>query len=283
MANPSITNSHAKLYDDCTVADWDAHGGNTGTFASYLNDWIKLNVTVLGGANDYYIHNTVDFHSFIIATYPMIMYRYCTSDLNIKAQIIVYDHAGNPQTILPSSSSTTPVVGAETITLTGHVDKVALYANDAVGTVYYDFILFYAGTFTFPFVSKEVSIDISNNYAHLPIIGKIGSATQWLGAPDTTIHIVGGVDASVGASTRWHDAYSKDLGVLYQVMHQAVDEPWQWFTSDVFSGKVTPASLRVRQAADAEQLLDYDLELAEYRRGSPNLDNYYTRFWGVGP
>jgi hypothetical protein len=55
-------------------------------------------------------------------------------------------------------------------------------------------------------------------------------------------------------------------------------EPWEWFTSDVASMKVTVDRVRISQAKTDENLLSYELDMHEYRLGSAGVETNLERF-----
>jgi len=146
----SVTYGHGFL-DDCTddtLSDWtEVEDGNVGAFTSVYDDYFKLDITSSGGNKVYYLWHSVDISPSV---YPKFVYRYKTSNTNIKAKIEAVFTGGN-QDILSESSSTTWVTGSATLdTDKGGLQWIRLYANQATGQVYYDFVLVCKGIFTFP-------------------------------------------------------------------------------------------------------------------------------------
>jgi len=72
----------------------------------------------------------------------------------------------------------------------------------------------------------------------------VGDITQYLGAELQQIVVTGQMDTN----SSWYPlgSFSGNLpgDVLYAINHEAVSEPWQWFSSESFEGKVTIRDLR---------------------------------------
>jgi hypothetical protein len=180
----------------------------------------------------------------------------------------------------------------ETYTITSNktLDHVRLYAKSEKATnseyILVDFLLVCQGIFTWPFVSGGVELEGFNNNQYLKIPSKVGNATQYLGADDSTIRVYGDID-STGTNAAgvplvgegWHGRWTAhDAEAFYQILHYAFGDPWQWFTSDVASLKVTLDRMRISQAKTDENLLSYELDMHEYRLGSANVETHLERF-----
>jgi len=186
--------------------------------------------------------------------------------------------------------STSWTVSTLTLDTGKTLDYIRVYAysdTDATtGSVYVDFILVCQGIFTWPFVSGGVELEGFNNYQHLKIPGKVGNATQYLGGDDSTIRVYGDIDSTgvdgagvplVGEG--WHGRWTTHDGeAFYQILHYAFNDPWEWFTSDVASLKVTLDRMRISQARSNENLLSYELDMHEYRLGSASAETNLERF-----
>jgi len=132
--------------DDCTddtVSTWvESEDGNVGSFTCEHDDYFKINITSSSGNKTYYIEDNIGYVS--PSVYTTFLYRYKTSDTNIKAKIVAVFASGN-QTILSETSSTTWVKGSATLdTDKGSLTRIRLYANQATGQVYYDFVLVFS-------------------------------------------------------------------------------------------------------------------------------------------
>jgi len=296
LTKPTITYGHGFL-DDCTaatLASWaETEAGVVATMTVSNDDYFVIAGTCDNVADEY-VYYERDITNISTTIHPKLLVRWKTSAAanGLEAKInVTYDDASATQTTLGFSTSWTTTV----ITLpTGKtVDKIRLIADDnpdtvAAGTfyVYFDFVLICQGIFTWPFVSGGVELEGFNNNQYLKIPSKVGNATQYLGADDSTIRVYGDID-STGTNAAgvpligegWHGRWTTHDGeAFYQILHYAFGDPWEWFTSDVASMKVTVDRVRISQAKTDENLLSYELDLHEYRLGSAGVETSLERF-----
>jgi len=124
--------------------------------------------------------------------------------------------------------------------------------------VYYDFILFFKGTFTFPYIRPgSVRVKLHNHYAPLGIPCKVGDIKQYMGMDDPRIFLYGGIDSAAG----WGSPHGQ---YLYYIFLHAHEEPWQWFTSDLGNFKVVPVDLEIEQDSEVEDLKRWRVELGMF-------------------
>lgn len=297
MTKPTITYGHGFL-DDCTdTAGWTEHEVGLAASISIENgDYLKITGTCDNVADEYayYVKNITDISSTI---HPKLLVRWKTSAAanGLQARIdVTYDDSSSTETILGFS------VGWKTTVISLDTDKtiseISVYADDnpntiAAGTfyVYYDFILICQGIFTWPFTSG-VRLEGFNNLQHLKIPGKVGNVTQYLGGDDSALRVWGDID-STGVDAAgvpqvnqgWHGRWTtKDGEAFYQILQNSFGDPWEWFTSDVASLKVTVDHFGIEQSDTAKNLLLYELDLHEYRLGSANVETHLERF-GIWP
>jgi hypothetical protein len=285
LTKPTITYGHGFL-DDCTaatLASWtETEAGLVSSMAVSNDDYFIITGTCDNVADEY-VYYERDVTNFSTTLAPKLLVRWKTSAAanGLQAKInVTYDDASSTETTLGFSTSWTTTV----ITLpTGKtVDKIRLIADDnpdtiAAGTfyVYFDFVLICQGIFAWPFVSGGVELEGFNNLQHLKIPDKVGNATQYLGGDDSAIRVWGDIDSGTGWHGRWT---THDGEAFYQILHNMNTEPFEWFTSDVCSLKVTVDRVRISQARTDENLLSYDLYLHEYRLGSAGVETNLERF-----
>jgi hypothetical protein len=293
MTKPTITYGHTFL-DDCSdVTGWvETHNDLAAGLATWNGDYFRISGTCDNVANEcaYWIKNITNF-STDIAAKLLVRWRTSAAANGLQAKINVIYTAGETNTVLGFSTAWKVTV----IDLpTGKtVDKIQLEADDnpdslATGSFYveFDFVLICQGIFTWPFVSGGVELEGFNNLQHLKIPGKVGNATQYLGGDDSTIRVYGDIDSTgVDAAgvpvinSGWHGRWTAhDAEAFYQILHYGFGDPWQWFTSDVASLKVTVDRMRISQAKTDENLLSYELDMHEYRLGSANVETHLERF-----
>jgi len=180
------------------------------------------------------------------------------------------------QTILSESSSTTWVTGSATLdTSKGNLLWLWLYANQATGQVYYDFVLVCKGIFTFPNCGYGLEFTPPARYAMLEIPTRVGDITQNLGSPSATVTI--GCDLDVGDWKRSGDHV--DGEVFLDIAHNSSSEPWQWLDTGTEQFKATldtPVFRRESNGNSVRRILD--LTFREYRRSSASHETYVERF-----
>jgi len=272
MTEPTITYGHGKLYDFDTVSGWTEHeDGQTGSFSVSNNDMVDIYITGTGGNAEYYIDNNVNL-GLMTLTHKYIRYRYRTSDTNIKAKIVVEFNDATTQEILADASSTTWVTGVLALTTLKTVDHIRLYADHAVGHVYYDYVLIYEDTFTFP-NAESITVLPSTDLARTAYAGRVGRAPQTMGADDTKILI--NVDLDAGDWKRTGDTIAGE--VFFDIAHNgSVDEAWQWLTTG--HGHAFKARLETPQFIYSNNRHLLTLTLYEYRLGSADDETYKERF-----
>jgi hypothetical protein len=294
LTQPTISFGHGFL-DDCNdITGWTkTEAGLAATLAVENGDYFKISGTCDSAANEYAYYEK-DITDISTTLYPVLLVRWKTSEAanGLQARITAwYNDATFTDTVLGFSTiwKTTIIDLAAVKTL----DKIRIYADDnpntiAAGTfyVYFDFILVCQGIFTWPFVSDGINLDGWNNNQYLKILSKVGNQTQWISADDSTLQVAGdidttGVDAAgvpvVGEG--WHGRWTThDAEAFYQILHYGFGDPWQWFTSDVASLKVTLDHLKIRQSKSNENLLSYILDMHEYRLGSGSAETHLERF-----
>lgn len=250
MTNPTITHNQG-YFDDChdTTGWTETEDGNTCALTVDNDDFFNLDVTVSAGNKIAYYSYPDEGGASNIAistnTYPYAICRYKTSDDNIKAKIEFVFSDATTQTVLDETSSTNYATVAVVPTTAKTLDHVRLYANQATGHVYYDFVLMCQTNFTFPFVAPGgIWYRGHNRYPDIPIPSRIGNIPQYGGADSPFIEMTGTMDTN----TDWGTPNLGDK--LYQIHRQSCTNPWQWFTSDLVNCKVVMVDWEVGQLAE---------------------------------
>lgn len=282
----TITYHHGKLYDCSSLTEggtWtETEDGSTGSVSvtpTSAPDYFDINIAAATG-NKVYIWKSPTF-SIARASYPNVTFRYKTSDSSIRAKIgIVLDgDTANPTAALAETSNTNWTSGTYTLTTGTNITQVFLYANQATGNVYYDFVLL-SKRFTFPHLSEDAGIDVDApaRTAVIGIPGRVGDETQQLGSESATVHIYG----TMNTSTSWKGAYDIYGEAFMDIAHNAYQEPWQWLTTSdtgkTYRFKVVPVKPFVPNRAKQGTCGEYDLNFVEYRRCSGSNEYYYERF-----
>lgn len=273
--------------DDCgSTTGWSkADNGNTSTFTIDNDDYFKINVTVCGGAEESKVVNDNNIGAST-TLYPQIRWRYKCSNASIKAKIIAEYSDASLQTVLADVNSTVWTNGNTALTAAKTLDHITVYADHAVGILYYDFLLVFAGDFTLPNVAHGMNMDLAPREAILDIFGRDTDITQGGGTKNALINI--GCDLDQGGSTNdWQRPQgtssktdSVDAEVYLEMLHNLSSEPWQWFQSEVghqFKVTVHPEFKWISEGGgSASRRLD--LILKEYSLGSKADESYIERY-----
>ena len=216
----------------------------------------------------------VNFTNLSLSTsiYTKLCYRYKTSDANVKAKIVAEFSDASTQEILADASSLTWVYGSTTLTTAKTLDHIRLHADHATGTVYYDFALVCAGTFTFP-NSETIDVEPATDLVRTAYPSRIGRVPQTMGADDTKLTLV--CDLDIGDWTRTGDTIQGQ--VFFDISHNgSISEDWQWLTT----GQGTNFKARLEKPhfiyGGNRHLLN--LTLYECRTGSADGETYKERF-----
>jgi len=280
MTHPTITYSHAVLYDDGDPTGWAKVETGTcpSTLTSEFGDIFKIE-SAPGTAGDDYVTYTKSGLSISTTLYRKLLVRWKTSDVGsgMEAKLkLTYTTVGAKTTTLGFSTAwkTTTIALEEADTLTA----IAMIADDnpntlAAGTfqVRFDFILV-ADIFIFPFV-HDINVDFPECDVHLPIPGRRNPVTQYVGGREpVTITLSGKID--VGPSSSWGNPLLRYLIDIWQSSHS---DAWQWLTiggatdSDrLINCKVRPGRLRIGQIKSDEATRTWSLPLKLYSLS--NLD-----------
>ena len=271
----SLTYGHGKLYDFESVTGWTEHeDGNTASFATD-GDVTTITVTVSAGNKTYYMDND-DNLGLSTSTYTKILGRYKTSDTNIKAEVVLEFSDAATQTVLAETSSTTWQTFSATITTAKTLDHIRLHADQATGTVEYDFVLVYQADFTFPSNQPEEMTfnPCPPRIAFLDVPGRSGDITQGLATHSSTVDMI--CDLDIGTWTRASNPADYIKGeVFIDIAHNLKDEPWQWFDSEYEQFKATLTDCRFVRRGDRHLLY---VTFTEYRLGSAAAEEWYDRF-----
>ena len=176
----TITYGHGFLDDFSSVAAWSEPAPDPdGTFALLNGDWIALYNTSGG---EYAICNTANL-GINPSTYTKILVRYFTFG-GAKAKIVLEDSNTDLLPILAETENTTMGLVSATIDFgdAHNLDHVWLYANSAIGFVYYDFVLICKGIFTLPNDSYYLDFRPNPRIVDLGIPGRDTDVTQHFGS-----------------------------------------------------------------------------------------------------
>lgn len=304
MTKPTITYGH-KWFTDCNNVDpdglsedWSTNENVSGMLAAEAElvvedgDVFKLAGTTNDAGDEYVYYEYPDSGGAndidILCTGLKFIIRWKTSEsassdgLGARVQV-VFDDASTEDLLestgIPQLSSDWTVTTG-TITTTGkQIDHVRLYADDnpnslstgGVRWVYYDFVVFHTGTFTFPYVSRDgksggVALKFHNNYAKLKPPGRQGDIKQWMGADSPMLELTGDMDTR----TTWKDSLTYIGQPLIDIFVNADTEPWQWFTCETpnVNCKVVLEDLDLNAVSGSGKKRQWKLLLSKFDQSS---------------
>lgn len=297
---PTLTYGHGYLVD-CTEADHTVYNNETRnnmtdaqtSLTCEYNDVFKLKGYTDTVDNEWvkYLGNITDFSA---DDYPYWVLRYRTNEASDGLGLVAkveYDDASLETLVgatAPQFSIDWTVVSGTLKNGSGKdVSKISFRADDhpdstattTTDTVEIDFLLFCKGVFTFPSIntlssggSAGVKVDLPSRNAFLEPPGRMGDITQGLGAKNAQVRIWGEMSDAAG----WKGAQNVPGEVFYELSHGLSSEPWQWFTSDLGSFKVSLDRVSLEQSAQA--IRTYELLLKEYRRSCASNEEPYERY-----
>lgn len=311
MTQPTISYGHVWTHDCDSLTDWARVAGAPdlagATLAVGNNDYLDLSCSgaAVAGQSCYwnYPDETLAPELAIDTTINqkfLIRYKTSVASAGLGLAVQAVYHGGNLSWLLgsnvaPAYSDSWKCQAFSFPTGAGYtvLDHIRLYAycqTNGANNIRVDFLLACQGIFTWPFVSDGIDLDDYNNRPRLKPPGKVGNTTQYLGADDSELRVAGDIDTTgvdvagvPQVNQGWHGRWTtKDAETFYQVLHYGFSEPWNWFTSDVASLKVTVDHFKIRQAKSNDNLLSYILDMHEYRLGSAHVETSLERF-GIWP
>jgi len=288
---PSITHTHGTV-DDCnSTTSWTkvVVGSLAATTHTILyDDYFDLTGTCTDANNEYmYVWKSVLALSLSTTLYPKLVVRWKTSAIanGLQARVkVYYSDASFTDTILGFSAGwTTTVVD---LTADKTISTVQLHADDnpdtlAAGTfhVYYDFVMFCGGVFTFPNCAGGLQFTPPSRHVASPIPSRLCDVTQFLGTDSATVESTSNLD--IGNWKRSTDSVNGD--VFLDIAHNSYKEPWQWLDTGTERFKVTldrPVFRREVNGSRTQHMID--LTFREFRRSNGNLETFRERFHSEG-
>lgn len=283
MSYPTIT--HGKGWqDDCNSLTpkytWVEKGTGDGDLGSMMvenNDYFRIYVTAILGDKIYWWEYPDSAGGDNIGidsqTYTKAMFRYKCNNANIKAKIEVLMSAGPPETILPETNTETLTVG--TATITGgegvDIDHVRLYANQAKGVVFYDWIMFYTDTYTFP----NANLEFFEPDPVVPVLGipfRGGGIIQNLGNEWAQVHITADMNKAK-AGTSWGSPAGQYID---KICHEQPKDLWQWFTMPELGRAFRVYVSQKAKISLVKRKKELDLWLTEYKLGGTPPDPSFS-------
>lgn len=198
--HPNISYGTAWCYDgnriagstEGTLGEWE--DGLAGSFSIDPNYGLKIVTTgEATGNKDYHVYTGTgddpDTSLGINTTlYPNIRYRY-KSDGTAKAELAVGYTDSSWDTILSNGTNTSWTVGTGTLDTGKTLKVIDFITNNAAGTVYWDFIQVFKGTYILPnVINLKVKSEADNTRIASP--GYYGRKTSKQGTNDIKIEML---------------------------------------------------------------------------------------------
>lgn len=284
MTLPTITYGIGWQSDCPDTTGWTNDGGagdNIGApaFAAEIGDVLKLGGTC-SLSTDEYIYRLYDLTNFSSTTFNNFAIKWKTYDssnsLGARAKV---RYTVGTEWIL---GETVPQFDLDwhittgTLTTGKTVDKLELWADDypdtvdsAVSVVYFDWIMFYTGTFSFPDF-KVFPLGLDKKIARLEIPGRDGDVIQDLGMKSPELVLRGNMQSG--------ESWGTPLGEYMYYMLRETGK-WQWFTSDMVNCQVVPTYFGPSQDVSSGQQRLWELRLLLHKLSSLGETHWDGKAW----
>ena len=284
---PSITHTHGTV-DDCnSTTSWTkvVVGSLAATTHTILyDDYFDLTGTCTDANNEYmYVWKSVLALSLSTTLYPKLVVRWKTSVIadGLQAKVKVYysDASSTEETLGFSAGWKTSTVS---LTDSKVISTIQLYADDdpntvAAGTfhVYYDFVMFCGGVFTFPNCAGGLQFTPASRYATVPMLRRDTDVLQFVGSESARIECSCNLD--IGNWKRSGDYVNGE--VFLAINHKASTEPFQWLDTGIERFKVILETPKFRREVNGNRTSHMlDLAFKEYSRCSKDTETYLERY-----
>jgi hypothetical protein len=278
---PTITYGKGFRDDGYTLTPeytWTENGTVAGDLATMLpiyGDYFDLDLTAIGGDAsvwwEYPDSGGANNISISTNTYPKVHYRYKCSNATVKAKIVSVNNDATTDTWLAATNNETWTYGTATLTDAKTLDHIRLYAETAIGHVYYDFADVFQGIFTFPSANLVELIGPSPRVPYLPIPCKDGVDPQNLGSDPIQVRINADMDVD---DTTWNSGK-----VFDQISHDLSFDLWQWLTLPEHDRQFKVTMAEPYRMPFENGQLSLELLLKEYKLADARaLENYVERF-----
>jgi hypothetical protein len=217
------------------------------------------------------------------SVYGRIRIRYKTS--GAATAKVVLGFSSGTQTVLAETASSTFTVVDVAITTAKTINTITLYACDGVGTVTYDFIEIYTGTYILPNCTL-LEPPMMTNDAVIEIPGRVGSVDQVLGAQSMEVTMESDLDMEPAALT-WRlpqatapksTSYPNNQDVLTETHHRgSFYEGWTWLKLGKPAMQFKARLTELRPSYTGEQG-KIRLVWREYRHGGASGETANERF-----
>ena len=276
MTLPTLTYLQGLNIDCDNDTGWTrSHSGLPDAALTVVNSNIFKMTGTCDAATEEYAYWEKDVTDFSSTTYNkwMLKWRTSVASSGLGAKVVVeYDDASE-EAIFGYTPQFSDSWALETGTLTTGktVDKIQFHMNDhpnsvdsGAYSVYYDFLIFYNDTFTFPYFKNLYPLKLHNNYATIKPPGKMGVIHQYMGMDNIQLELTGDMMSGEtwGGSNMTYGEY------ITLMFMEASTIPFQWLTSDLINCKVIPVDFEVGQQEGEDNQRQWRLILEEYSKGA---------------
>jgi len=278
LTKPTLSYGVA-LLDDMQVASIPNYsktetGGSTlAAITSPDDDQFAMAMTGTGDAN---WHNTTPL-GISTTAYPQVRFRYHTDGGAIGMTVNAIYSSGSDTMLLSGNSKFWKTI---TFTLTPGktLNTIEFHLTTASGTCYVDFLLVYAGDFTFPNTDMGQEVTFGLRKALMDGIGARGQASEYLGT-DLAI-VTCSCELDLGNWKRAGDLIDGEVFLENLELQMQVD--WWWLTtSDGFKFKCYLEKPQFqREVHESKTTRVLHLTFYEYRRAPANNETTEER-WGI--
>jgi len=198
------------------------------------------------------------------STYPRLLCRAASGDTTTRTLDILVNYTVGSDTFTMTGVGTPFQVFNFTLTSGKTISSVKFQNQSVSGNLLVDFIFPFKELLVLPAVFEPLRPIKNRRVAVLPILGREGGILQDLGSVETDLSITGGLlqTTQYSANDWWHvfDGLVLEAGTF----QADGNETWQWFASDLVTGKFFPVSWVPGQVMGRIAYHDYTLSLKRF-------------------
>jgi hypothetical protein len=262
-----------------TLTNGGGGAHSTGTQTIDTENNLYLNLTAF--TDDMYTTNGTNLN-LNTTTYTQIRWRIKTTAAATAKIILTYSDATTQTVLAETGSPYVFTVGTATLTAIKLLDHISLYCCDGVGTVTYDFIEVYTGTYILPNVI-HMSPPLILQEAVITVPSRFGSINQALGSASMEIRMTCDLDmehtdlkwkrAQTGASTDHNN-----IDILLETAHRGGNAvSWVWLDlgdpTMQFKARLVEVNPAYSEGGNTVELV-----WREYRHGTAGNETTSERF-----
>lgn len=251
--------------------------GTLGAVTCPDDDQFAIPMTASAGDADCNYRNVTPF-GISTTAYPWVRFRYHTDGGSIKLTVKAVYNDTTFDTLLASGNSKFWKAITVEMTPGKTLSYLEFHLQSATGTVYLEFVLIYAGDFSFPNTELGQEFTPGLRKATMDGIGARGQMTEYLGTD--LAEFTCSCDLDLGGWKRSGDVI--DGEVFLEDLELSMQVDWWWLTtSDGFKFKCCidkPVFQREVHESKTSRILH--LTFHEFRRAPANNETTEER-WGI--